>query len=186
MDDLDRMDTGEATDDRATDDRATDDRATDGRATDGGVAGATAGRGTGSGVDAFAGRPPIPAVCVASMILVLSSGIYLASHLPSRAPLGPAIGLLAASGAALLGALVMVSRLENFAWGSFFVVVKWAALAYLVIAGMLEYIFVYDGTRGSMLVLLTLSLLVFAVDIPVLLAFSVARFQAPGAARAGS
>ena len=52
-------------------------------------------------------------------------------------------------------------------------------LAYLVIAGMLEYVFVYDDTRGTQLLILSLMLLVFAVNIPMLLAFSVARFQDP-------
>lgn len=131
-----------------------------------------------SSADAFAGRPPIPLVCVSSMALVFVSGIYLAAYLPRHAPLGPAIGLVAAAGAALFVSVLLVARLRDFAWGSFFLVVKWALLAYLVIAGILEYVFVDDGTRGSMLVLLTLSLLVFAVDIPILFGFSVARFQA--------
>lgn len=129
--------------------------------------------------DAFAGRPPIPLVCVTSMGLVLMSGIYLAAYLPRRAPLGPAVGLVVASGVLLVLAVVLVASLGHFAWRAFFGVVKWALLAYAVIAGILEYVFVYDGTRGSMLVLLTLSLLIFAVDIPVLLGFSVARFQEP-------
>lgn len=128
-----------------------------------------------------ASRPPIPLVCVTSMALVLVSGIYLASYLPRRAPLAPAVGLVAAAGATLLVAVVLVAGLRRFAWDTFFLVVKWALLAYAVIAGILEYVFVYDGTRGTMLVLLTLSLLVFAVDIPVLFGFSVARFQAPRA-----
>lgn len=127
--------------------------------------------------DAFAGRPPIPLVCVSSMVLVFVSGIYLAAYLPRRAPLGPAAGFVAAGGAALLVAIFLVARLRDFAWDSFFLVVKWALLAYLVIAGILEYVFVDDGTRGSMLVLLTLSLFIFAVDIPILFGFSVARFQ---------
>jgi Tfp pilus assembly protein FimT len=38
---------------------------------------------------------------------------------------------------------------------------------------MLEFIFVLDGTRGATLVLMTFMLAVFAVDVPVLLAFSV-------------
>jgi hypothetical protein len=133
--------------------------------------------------DPFAGRPPVPALSVASMALVLTSGIYLAAYLPRRAPLGPAVGLVAAAGAALVAAVALVAGLREFAWDTFFVVVKWALLAYAVIAGILEYVFVYDGTRGSMLVLLTASLVIFAVDIPVLFGFSVARFQTPGAAR---
>ena len=143
------------------------------------LTGPFAGQAPGAPHDAFAGRPPIPLVCVSSMALVLVSGIYLAAYLPRRAPLGPAVGLVAAAGAGLLVAVVMVVRLRQFAWDSFFVVVKWASLAYLVIAGILEFVFVYDGTRGTMLTLLTVSLVVFAVDIPVLLGFSVARFQAP-------
>jgi len=133
--------------------------------------------------DAFEGRPPIPFACVTSMALVLVSGIYLAAYLPRRAPLGPAVGLVAAAGAVLFLTVALVARLRRFAWDAFFLVVKWALLAYLVIAGILEYVFVNDGTRGSMLVLLTLSLFVFAVDIPVLLGFSVARFQFPRASR---
>lgn len=131
--------------------------------------------------DAFAGHPPIPLVCVSSMALVLVSGIYLAAYLPRRAPLGPAVGLVGAGGVVLVVTILLVARLRDFAWDSFFLVVKWALLAYAVIAGILEYVFVLDGTRGSMLVLLTLSLFVFALDIPILLGFSVARFQARGA-----
>ena len=127
----------------------------------------------------FARRPPVPAICVLSMSLVLSGGIYLAAYLPRRAPLGPAVGLVAAAGASLIAAIALVAGLRQFAWDTFFVVAKWALLAYAVIAGVLEYVFIYDGTRGTMLVLLTVSLVVFAVDIPVLFGFSVARFQAP-------
>lgn len=129
--------------------------------------------------DAFAGRPPIAAACVASMALVLVDGVYLAAYLPRRAPMGPAVGLVCAAGAALVVAVVLVARLRGFAWASFFLVARWALLAYGVIAGMLEYVFVDDGTGGAMLALLTVALVLFAIDIPVLLAFSVARFQ-PG------
>ena len=37
--------------------------------------------------------------------------------------------------------------------------------------------FVKDGTRGGVLVVLTLSLAVFAVHVPLLIGFTVARFQ---------
>jgi hypothetical protein len=43
-------------------------------------------------------------------------------------------------------------------------VTRWALLAYLVIAGMLEYVFVLDHTRGRVLLVLTLMLVLFAVD----------------------
>ena len=123
--------------------------------------------------------PPISEVAVGVIALVVAGGIYLASYLPRRAPLGPAFGILAVAAALLLWNVVSLSRLGPFAWGTFFLVGKWAFLAYLVIAGMLEYVFVLDHTRGSILVVLTLMLAIFAVNIPLLLAFSVARYQSP-------
>jgi hypothetical protein len=128
-----------------------------------------------------AGRqlPPVPALGVASMILVVAGGIYLAAHLPRPAPLGPAVGLLIAAGALVLTAAGLVSRLRPFAWSSFSRVAGWSFAAYVVIAGLLEYVFVLDGTRGAVLVVLTLMLVIFAVDIPLLFGFSVARYQEP-------
>jgi hypothetical protein len=115
------------------------------------------------------------------MALVIVAGIYIASHLPTRPPMGPAVGLLAAAGAVLLADVIVVSRLEDFAWKVFFRVGGWTLLAYGVISGMLEFVFVFDHTRGTSLVVLTLSLVVFAVAVPLVLAFSVARYQPPDA-----
>jgi len=123
--------------------------------------------------------PPIAEVAVASLVLVITSGIYLVSYLPQRAPLGPVVGLLAASGALLVVNAVLVSSLRPFAWRSFFQVAGWALVAYLVIGGLLEFIFVFDHTRGTLLVVLTLSLVIFALDVPLLWGFSVARYQDP-------
>lgn len=123
--------------------------------------------------------PPVAELLVGSMALVIVSGIFLASHLPKRASLLPVTILLIASGVLVLAAVVAVARLQAFSWRSFFQVWRWAMLAYLVIGGILEFVFLYDHTRGSMLVVFTLSLLIFAVDVPLLLAFSVARYQDP-------
>jgi len=46
-----------------------------------------------------------------------------------------------------------------------------------VIAGMIEYAFVYDQTRGPVLVVMTLMLCVFCLAPPLLVGFTVARFQ---------
>ncbi|MGI8968469.1 MAG: hypothetical protein ACR2GA_05120 [Chloroflexota bacterium] len=132
--------------------------------------------GAGTGVPRL---PPISEVAVASMILIVCGGIYLAAYLPNAAPLGPALAVLVLAIALLLVNAFNLNRLHEFAWDTFFLVGRWTFLAYLIIAGMLEYIFVVDQTRGGLLVVLTLMLLVYAVDIPVLLAFSVARYQTP-------
>jgi hypothetical protein len=70
-----------------------------------------------------------------------------------------------------------VSRIEDFAWARFKQVAGWFLLAYAVIAGMIEYAFIYDHTRGTQLVILTLMLVLFMLNVPVLAAFTVARYE---------
>lgn len=121
--------------------------------------------------------PPVTEIAVGALICVVSGGVYLAAQLPHRPPLAPAVALLAVA-AALVGInIVTLTRLRDFAWPTFFRVGRWTLLVYTIVAGMLEYVFVYDGTRGSVLAVLTGMLAVFAVDIPTILAFTVARFQ---------
>ena len=54
---------------------------------------------------------------------------------------------------------------------------SWSLLAYLVIGGMIEFVFVRNHVRGGTLVVLTLSLLVFAIHVPTLIGFTVARYS---------
>jgi hypothetical protein len=123
--------------------------------------------------------PPVTQIGMTSLALVVAGGIYLSAHLPHHVPLGPAIALLAASVLLLAGNLVALARVPDFPWNRFFEVAKWALLAYVIIAGMIEYSFLRDHVKGGALVVLTLSLVVFAVHVPVLIGFTVARFYAP-------
>jgi peptidoglycan/LPS O-acetylase OafA/YrhL len=123
--------------------------------------------------------PPVTQVGMASLALIVAGGIYLAAHLPEQVPLTPAIVLLAASALLLAGNLAALARTEGFAWRRFFEVARWALLAYVVIAGMIEYAFLRDDLSGGPLVVLTLSLVVFAVHVPVLIGFTVARYAQP-------
>lgn len=125
-----------------------------------------------------ASLPPIAEIAIGSMVCVIVGVIFMASHLPSRPPLAVPTGLLAAAGALLLLNAVLLRRQRVFAWARFFQVARWALLAYAVIAGMLEYTFVYDHTRGSVLVVMTLMLAAFATNVMLVLAFTVARFEA--------
>jgi len=121
--------------------------------------------------------PPVTQLCVGSMALVIVGGIWMAAHLPRRPPLGPAVGLLAAGVALLVLAVALLTHISPFAWRQFLLVAKWALAAYLVIAGLLELVFVKDGTAGTTLGLLTAMLAVFALDVPMIMGFTVARYQ---------
>jgi hypothetical protein len=121
--------------------------------------------------------PPVTQLGMASLALIVAAGIYLSSHLPKHVSLGPAVVLLAASALLLAGNLLALSRVQGFAWARFFQIARWALLSYSVIAGMIEYVFLRDHTSGGPLVVLTLSLVVFAVHVPMLIGFTVARYD---------
>jgi len=123
--------------------------------------------------------PPVTQVGMLSLALIVAAGIYLSAHLPEHVPLTPAVVLLGASALLLAGNLLSLARVPGFAWGRFFEVARWALLAYALIAGMIEYVFLRNDTSGGPLVVLTLSLVVFAVHVPVLIGFTVARYQEP-------
>jgi hypothetical protein len=122
--------------------------------------------------------PPVTELGAASMACIAVGVIYMAAYLPRRAPLGIAVGLVAAAALLLAGNAFLLSRVREFAWWRFFQVLRWGMLAYLVVAGMLEYTFLYDHTSGAPLALLTGMLVLFMVNVPLLMAFTVARYQA--------
>ena len=127
--------------------------------------------------------PPVTELGMASLALIVIGGIYLSAHLPKHVPLGPAIGLLVASIAVLGVNVFLLTRVRDFAWDRFFEVGKWSLLAYAIIAAMIEYVFVRNHVGGGALVVLTLSLAVFAVHVPTLVGFTVARYYDPEAER---
>ena len=88
------------------------------------------------------------------MVLVIIGGIYMAANLPGSISLVPAVVLLVLAVVVLVVDVVLLARLDDFAWGTFRLVAGWALLAYLVIAGMIGYAFIYDGTRGNALIIL--------------------------------
>ena len=121
--------------------------------------------------------PPVTQVGMLSLALILAGGIYLSAHIPNHVSLTPAVVLLCASVLLLAGNLASLSRVKDFAWGRFFETARWALLAYVLIAAMIEYAFLRNNLSGGPLIVLTLSLVVFAVHVPVLISFTVARFD---------
>jgi len=123
--------------------------------------------------------PPVTQLGMASLALIVAGGIYLAAHLPQSVPLTPAIILLALSALLLAANLLSLTRVHDFAWWRFLQVGRWALLAYAITAGLIEYAFLRNGLSGGPLVVLTLSLVVYALHVPMLIAFTVARYAEP-------
>ena len=123
--------------------------------------------------------PPVTQFGMASLALIVAGGIYLAAHLPQSVPLTPAIILLALSALLLAANLLSLTRVHDFAWWRFLQVGRWALLAYAITAGLIEYAFLRNGLSGGPLIVLTLSLVVYALHVPMLIAFTVARYAEP-------
>jgi hypothetical protein len=128
--------------------------------------------------------PPFTELGMVSLALIVIGGIYLSSHIPQHVSLGLPIALLIASAAVMTVNLILLRLVPGFAWQRFFQVAKWALAAYLFTAAMIEYAFLRNHLKGGPLVILTLSLIVYAVQVPALIAFTVARFDATSSPQA--
>lgn len=121
--------------------------------------------------------PPVARLATVTLALIVIGGIYMAAQIGRSVTLVPPLALAVVAALLLLVNLVLLTRIREFAWEPFRRVFGWALLAYLAIAGILEFVFVYDHTPGRQLALFSAMLLLFAVDVPLILAFSVARYQ---------
>jgi hypothetical protein len=123
--------------------------------------------------------PPLAELVTLSLALIVVGGVVMATYVPRRPPLFVPSVLLAVASALLVGAVIAMTRLPSFAFRAFFQVEKWMLLAYVFSAGMIEFAFIKNHTRGAPLVVVTLMLVVFALDVAFIVAFTVARYQEP-------
>lgn len=120
--------------------------------------------------------PPIAWLTTASLASVVVGGILMASYAPRKAPLGVATALLVLAVILLGIAAGLLSHVKDFAWTTFSKVFKWALLAYIVEAAMIEFAFVRNHTSGSSLIIVSAMLVIFGVSVPTTIAFTVARY----------
>jgi drug/metabolite transporter (DMT)-like permease len=136
---------------------------------------------SGQGQDATADRrfPPVVGLALVSLGLVVIGGIVMASSLPRRPPLTAPFVIAVVSFLLLAAAATLLARLHDFAWDRFWLVFRWALLAYIVSAGMIAFAFIRDHTRGTPLAVALVMLAIFALDVPVIIGFTVARYSSP-------
>jgi hypothetical protein len=123
--------------------------------------------------------PPVTQLVIGSLALVIVGGIVMAGNFPQPPSLAIPVALLAGSAVLAAISVMLLARHRGFNWAVFFGVARWALLAYLVIAGMIEFAFVHNHASGTPLLVLSLMLLMFALDVPLSIGFTVARFAEP-------
>ncbi len=124
-------------------------------------------------------HPPITQLAMGSLALVLTGGVYMVATFRSNPSLAVPAALLAGSALLWLVTLLLLARHAGFAWALFRQVAVWALLAYAVIAAMIEFSFIHNKVTGTPLLLLSLMLVMFALDVPLSIGFTVARFATP-------
>ena len=127
------------------------------------------------------GFPPVMPIAISTLALIVTGGIVVAAQYGRPPKLTVPVVLLGLAAVFLLVNAVLVVRIKEFARPVFHRVLGWALLAYAVIAGILEYVFIYDHTPGRELALFSAMLVLFALDVPLMLSYSVARWQPPDA-----
>ena len=122
-------------------------------------------------------RSPVVACIVGTIIsCILAAGIIIA-HVPEPEPMWGSIMWVCIAAVLTVATVVLILRKKPFARKRFFTVAKWVFLYILVLTGMGEYVMAFDGMRGETLVVMTVILLLFLVNIPMLWGFSVARHE---------
>lgn len=121
--------------------------------------------------------PPVALLATVSLAIAVTDGIVIAAYIPRMAPHALTLGLAGVGIIMLLVALAILFRIQPFAWRTFFTVAKWALLAYVIETGMIEYVLIHNHVRGFELIILTVLLLLFALDVPCIISFTVARYQ---------
>jgi hypothetical protein len=123
------------------------------------------------------GYPPAAELATVSLALVVVGGVFMAAYFPTPPPLAVPIALVAISALLLGSAVVLLARWRDFAWAPFSLVARWALVAYVISAGMIEFSFVRNHASGGPLLVVSLMLVLFAVDVPLIIAVTVARYQ---------
>lgn len=121
--------------------------------------------------------PPVDWLGAAALICVVTGGIWLASVMPGGGSLAPGVVLLCVAAVLIVAAVVLMARIPDFAWGTFRTVAGYGFLAYLVLASVVAFAFVLDDLSGNALLVMVAVLGAFAVVVPLLLGFGVARYQ---------
>jgi hypothetical protein len=119
--------------------------------------------------------PPPSVFAVVVLMLVLGAIGTLASYLPGPAPLDVTLPLIEVALVAFAVAVWRLFLTRTYAWATFFAVARPAFWASATGAGIVELTFRHDDTTGWSFAILSTGLVLIALDLPLLLGYSVAR-----------
>jgi len=123
--------------------------------------------------------PPIPALCEASLAATIAAAVVLAAQLPHVGSLVVPIVLAALAWIMILAAVFVLATIRPFNFRVLKMVSLRQFLAELVVAGMLEFVFLRDHLPTGPLAVFSVLVGSFSVSVALLIGFQVARWQEP-------
>ena len=121
--------------------------------------------------------PPVVVVAMLGLTLAITGGVLVIAQIGKEPSLAVPTASMVVAIVLELSAIVMLVRIHPFAWDRFFLVLGWALLAYVLQSGIIEWSFIINDVPGRPLAVLTAGLVVFATIVPLMIAFTVARYQ---------
>ena len=104
--------------------------------------------------------PPVVVAAMVGLTLAITGGVLVVAQMGEKQSLAVPTGFMVGAIVLELAAIVMLVTIRPFAWDRFFLVLGGALLAYVL-----------------PLAVLTAGLVVFATIVPLMIAFTVARYQ---------
>jgi uncharacterized membrane protein len=127
-------------------------------------------------------KPPVDLLAIISMCFVIAGAIYMISESTSSSASTVAYIADVIALVVLLFAVGALVKIKSFAWSIFWLVFKWTLLVYCIISAFLLFIFTFNHMPESRLLPILFSLILFAVDVPLNISFTVAYSQTKQAA----
>lgn len=122
--------------------------------------------------------PPVIGLGMAALTLAIIGGVLIASQIGTEPSLTlPRVLVVIALVVEAIAVVIMI-RVRPFAWGLFRKVFGVALCAYVVQSGIIGWTFVKNDVPVAPFIVLTGGLVVFATIVPLMIAFTVARYQA--------
>lgn len=121
--------------------------------------------------------PPVIPVAMVALALAVTGGVVLAAGAMTNPSLVVPAVLVVAAVVVELAAAVMVASIRPFAWERFRQVMGWALLAYVIQSAVIVFAFVVNDVPAATMALFCVGLVVFATDVPLMIGFTVARYE---------
>ena len=121
---------------------------------------------------------PVVGVAMAALTSAITGGILVVAQIGEEPDLVVPSVLMGAAIVLEIAAIVMLTAIRPFAWARFTQVFRWALLAYVLQSAIIEWSFIRNDVPGRPLAVLSIGLVVFSTAVPLMIAFTVARYQA--------